>query len=265
MGRAISAEFRKLFTTRMWWGMAIAVMACGGLFAVLLGMVLHVSDEQQPMGAPTLTEFTLAQTVYTAGVAFGYVLLMVIGIMTIGSEYRHQTITGTLLAVPRRATMVFAKVIALLVFGAFYGVLFLLASVGLGAATLAARGQAVFPQPGELMRTYALVLLVLGLWALIGFGLGVLIPNQVAAMLVGVGVAFILEPILGLVVSQVDGGEKVAKFLPSYATQSVLGGTSDTTGGQSLLSWQAGAGVLVAYAVVFVAIGMFLTNRRDIT
>ena len=41
MGGAITAEFRKFFTTRLWWGMAIGVFVAGaglaGLFAAIAG------------------------------------------------------------------------------------------------------------------------------------------------------------------------------------------------------------------------------------
>lgn len=40
MGRAIKAEVQKMLTTKLWWGMAIAVFACGALFALFLGLIL---------------------------------------------------------------------------------------------------------------------------------------------------------------------------------------------------------------------------------
>ena len=58
------------------------------------------------------------------------------------------------------------------------------------------RGAEAFPSTA-ILRTLALSLLVLGLWALIGLGLGILIPNQVAALMIGVGVAWIVEPLAG--------------------------------------------------------------------
>ena len=90
-----------------------------------------------------------------------------------------------------------AKVVALLGIAAGYGVVSLLGSVSVGALVLNLRGAEAFPST-EVLRTLALSLLVLGLWALIGLGLGILIPNQVAALMIGVGVAWIVEPLLGL-------------------------------------------------------------------
>ncbi|NHN56404.1 ABC transporter permease subunit [Calidifontibacter sp. DB0510] len=266
MGTAIKAEVRKLLTTRLWWGMAIAVLAAGALLALLMASILNETPnpEQQAQGQPAMTPLQIATSTYTSGSAFGYVLLMVIGIMTIGSEYRHKTITGSLLAVPHRSRLIAAKVIALLAFGVLYGLIFLIGSVGAGATVLSIRGLEVFPEPGTLLRSLVLVLLVLGLWALIGLGLGVLITNQIAAILVGVGVAFIVEPLLGVLVSQVSWGESLAKYFPSRATNAVLQGYAQD-GSTNQLSWWAGALVLIGYAAIMVAIGTFLTERRDVT
>ncbi len=266
MGAAIKAEIRKLTTTRLWWGMAIGIVVLGAGIATLIasfGGGTSTSD-----GTPSETPLERASSVYTSGIGFGYLLLLVIGILTIGTEYRHKTITSALLATPSRVRLIGAKITALLIFGVAYGVLFLVASVGAGGAILAAKGEAVFPEPSTLSRTLALSLLVLGLWALIGLGLGVLIPNQVAALLIGVGLAFIVEPIAATILANVSWGETASKFFPSSATRAILSQTQGQNGDGSpvihVLSWWQGSLVLIAYAVLFAVIGTLLTKRRDI-
>ena len=114
------------------------------------------------------------------------------------------------------------------------------------------------------MRTLALSLLVLGLWALIGLGAGILIPNQVAAILIAVGAAWILEPVLGILLGLVSWGQSIAPYMPSQATVAMVGQVN-TSATVELLSWWAGALVLVAYAAVLAGIGSVLTVRRDVT
>lgn len=265
MGAAIKAEVRKLLTTRLWWGMAIAVFVCGAGLAALLGSISSSEPSQDAIeaGAPVMTPTEIAISTYTGGSAFGYVLLMVIGIMTVGSEYRHQTITSSLLAVPQRMRLIGAKIIALLGFGVMYGLIFLVGSVAVGATVLSIRGLEVLPDAGTVVRSLLLLLLVLGLWALIGLGLGILIPNQVAAILVGVALAFIVEPIIGAIASQTSWGETMAQYFPSQATSAVLGGYQGENAMR--LSWWAGALVLAAYAAVMAGIGSWLTQRRDVS
>src|SRR5699024_5390962 len=176
---------------------------------------------------------------------------LAVGVLQIGSEYRHKTITNTFLATPRRGRVMAAKVISLLGIGAFYGVVSLIGSVAAGATVLSARGAEVFPS-GEVGRTLLLSLLVLGLWALIGLGAGILIPNQVAALLIAIGVAWIVEPIAGAILSFWDWGADVARFFPSSATQAIVDGVNVGMGGEATnqLDWWGGALVLVVYAAV---------------
>lgn len=262
---AIKSEFRKFFSTRMWWGMAIAIFLVSALFALAFGFLFTMDQsgippEQQIGGDPT----QVANSVYTAGLSVAYLLTLTVGVMHIGSEYRHKTITSTFLATPRRFRVMGAKVISLLAVGAMYGVVSLIGSVGVGAAVLASRGSEVFPS-AEVGRTLVLSLLVLGLWALIGLGAGILIPNQVAALLISVAVAWIVEPLIGFGLQLFDWGGEVAQFLPSSATQAIVSGVDTSGMGMDQLSWWAGALVLMAYAALLAGIGTWITARKDIS
>jgi len=266
MGGAIKSEFRKFFTTRMWWGMAIGIFLCGAALAVVFALLVPGSRAQGPAGprAPGLGDPTMVSTVYTAGLSVAYLLTLTIGVMSIGSEYRHMTITSTFLATPKRVRVMVAKVTSLLGIGVFYGLVFLLGSVGVGATTIAAKGYSPFPQVGTITRTLALSLLILGLWALIGLGTGILIPNQVAAILIAVGAAWIVLPLAGLLLGFVSWGKPIVPYLPSQATSAMVGALNSDTSVQ-LLSWWAGALVLVIYATVMAGIGSLLTIHRDVT
>jgi hypothetical protein len=133
-----------------------------------------------------------------------------------------------------------------------------------GALTLNARGADAFPSP-ELLRTLALSLLVLGLWALIGLGVGILIPNQVAALLIGVGVAWIVEPLLGLGLRAWEfGSEHIAPYLPTQATNAVVNAVQNSPD-EVRLSWWAAAVTLALWAAVLSGIGTLLTVRRDVS
>jgi len=266
MGGAIKAEFRKFFTTRMWWGMAIGVFVCGAALAVVFALLVPGRPAQGPGSplAPGLDDPTMVATVYTAGLGVAYLLTLTLGVMSIGSEYRHMTITSTFLATPKRVHVMVAKVISLLGIGVFYGLIFLVGSVGVGATTIAIKGFSPFPEAGDITRTLALSLLVLGLWALIGLGVGILIPNQVAAILIAVGAAWIVLPLGGLLLGFVSWGKSIVPYLPSEATSAMVGALNSNTNVE-LLSWWAGALVLVAYATVMAGVGSALTVRRDVT
>lgn len=265
MTGAIRSELRKLFTTRLWWGMAIAVFVAGAAFAALFGFALTTPGGLGP-NTPTGSPTQVANSVYTGGLSVGYLLLLTIGVMQIGSEYRHRTISSTFLSTPRRLTAMLAKVVTLVVAGVLYGLVSLLGSVSVGALVLHLRGREVFPSP-EVLRTLALSLLVLALWALIGLGVGILIPNQVAALLIGVGVAWIVEPlaIFGISALWDWGREHVVQYLPTQATNAVVNAV--VQGGAQApgrLEWWAGALVLAAWAAVLAGLGIVRTVRQDV-
>jgi len=87
MGGAIKAEFRKFFTTRMWWGIAIPVFAISAIGSGLLG-ALTSSAGNAEIGLPPTSDFQFANTIYTSFVQFGYLFTLCIGVLMIGSEYR---------------------------------------------------------------------------------------------------------------------------------------------------------------------------------
>ena len=258
MIRSINSELLKFFTTRMWWGMAIAIVLAGAGFALLFGFIFTSDAATGGQGGPPpiTNDLDLARQVFTGGIGVGYLLTLAIGVMTIGSEYRHKTVTSTFLANPKRVQ----------VMGAMYAVLSLVGSVVTGGLLLTAKGHAPFADP-EIWRTLALALLVLGLWALIGLGVGILIPNQVAALLIAIGVAWIIEPILGAVLGITSWGGDITPYLPSQATSAMLSTSTGGFNGNTVqtLSWWAGALVLAAYAAVMAGIGSWLTVRRDIS
>ncbi|NHI20493.1 ABC transporter permease subunit [Phycicoccus endophyticus] len=263
---AIRSELRKFFTTRMWWGMAIGIFVGGALFAAFFAYAFTSDLAGQsggPGGMPTGDAEQIANSVYTAGLSIGYLLLLTIGVLQIGSEYRHKTITGTFLATPRRVRAMLAKVVALLVIGAVYGLVSLAGSVSVGAVVLGLRDVDAFPST-QIVRTLALSLLVLGLWALIGLGIGILIPNQVAALLIGIGVAWIVEPLASVLLGFWDwGAQHVVQFMPTQATNAIVNAVQDGSG-TARLDWWGGALTLTAYAVVLAGIGIWRTSRADI-
>ena len=264
---AIRSELRKFFTTRLWWGMAIAIFVAAALFSGFFAWALTQDLPEGaggPGGIPTGDATQIANSVYTGGLSIGYLLLLTIGVLQIGAEYRHKTITGTFLATPKRLRAMLAKVVALLGIGVVYGVVSLAGSVSTGAVVLRLVDADAFPST-EILRTLALSLLVLGLWALIGLGIGILIPNQVAALLIGIGVAWIVEPIAGVLLGFWDfGREHVVQFLPTQATNAIVNAVQDGSG-SARLDWWAGALVLAAYAAVLAGFGIWRTVRSDIS
>lgn len=194
-----------------------------------------------------------------------YVLTLTIGVLQIGSEYRHKTITSTFLTSPHRLTTLLAKAIAVTVIAILNGLVLLAGSVAAGAATMAAFGGDPFPD-AEVFRSMAMLLLVLVVWALIGLGVGILIPNQVAALLIAIGIAYMVEPMVTVGLQFWSwGAEHLVPFFPTQATSAVVNNINFFGPGAERLDWWAGALVLLAYAVILAGLGIWRASREDIS
>jgi ABC-type transport system involved in multi-copper enzyme maturation permease subunit len=262
LGTLIATELLKLRTTRVWWGLLITGILLAflnsGLLAGTAGLAL---GNGQP--SPPPTDPAMLRSIYTGGFANGYVVTLCLGVLGMAGEYRHQTITPTLLAVPSRARLVASKLVAYLVAGLAYGIVFIALGAVLGAVILAARGYPVGLGASDVVRSMVLAALGCAVWAVFGLGLGTLITNQIVALLTAIGFGVLAGPLLALALQAAHAGA-VAQYLPNQASAALVQGTN---GGfeQQLLPWWGGGLVLLAYGVLFAVLGTLLTTRRDVT
>ncbi len=222
MGTALRTEYRKLVTTRMWWVLLLAMAAYMAFLAAVMAFVLTQdpgaganpfaggqATDAQPLGAEQL-----AQTIYTLATSLGYVFPVIVGALAMTGEFRHQTITPTLLAEPRRTVVLVAKMVSSIAVGLLFGVVGTLATVGAGAGVLALLGEDPALSEPVVLRSAGLSVLALTVWTVVGVAFGTLLTNQVAVIVVLLAFTQFVEPILRVVMSQLDWAEGLAKFLP---------------------------------------------------
>lgn len=266
MNRLVSTEILKIRTTRSWWGMLIglAVITAGltALGALTAGMSL--APGAPPTPGPD--EPAVVRSVYTTGYGMAYVFALILGVLAVSTEYRHETVTPTFLATPRRARVVVSKLVAVVCFSILYAVVAQLISASLGAGIFTARGFDVALTEDDVPRALLLGVVGTAVWGVVGTGLATLIRNQIAAIVIGIGVTFILEPLIALALGLVSWGADVAKFLPGAASTALV--EIPLTGGPvsaDSLPWWGGLLVLLAYGAVLGGLGAALTLRRDVT
>ena len=271
----LRAEFTKLLTTRLWWILAVVLFAYIALTAGGLGAFFGAvaTGKIAPEGASAGGGFDLRQMgslpplIYSFATAVGYVFPVLLGALLTTGEFRHQTLTPTFLANPRRGQVLGAKSASSLVIGAAFGVIALIASVGAGALALSAFGVDTMLGDSDTWALFGRALLAMALWAAIGVGLGVLVPNQTAAIVIVLAFTQFVEPLLRLAASFSDVTAKIGEFLPGAASDSLVGASIFVASnpGASALDWWAGGLVLLGYAVLVTAIGYAITWRRDVT
>jgi len=263
MGSLIAAEFFKIRSTRLWWGLLLGAVLFTAFGAGFTAGFAGVEGGTGPGGEPLpgVESAELLRSAYGSGFSGAYIFALILGVTGMTGEYRYMTITPTFLGAPRRHPVVLAKLVAHLLAGLVYGVVCALVAVVVAGVII------VFFKDGALgltadgvPRAIGLSIVAVSLWTLLGIGLGTLIKNQIAAILTGVLIAFLIEPLLGALFSSLDW--EVGKFLPTSASTALVSGFS---GGAALLDWWAGGLVLLGYAILFAALGVALSVRRDIT
>ena len=248
MIRLIRAELTKLATTRLIYGLAAAMAA----FAALT-VAANILDRQgaPPLAADSFPMLVGGPVTLLSGAA------LLLGILGMAGEFRHQTVTQTFLVTPDRGRVVAAKLVAYPLAGIALALVILVFTAAVATGWLAAKG--ITP---SLLTANAIAwvlvgaVLAAGLCALIGVGVAALIRNQVAAL---VGVAVWVLVVEGLLMSLLNIPSSLAKWLPSAAAAAL------TNPGGGHLSRLAGALLLAAYALALAAAGTRLVVRRDIT
>ncbi|WP_237280453.1 ABC transporter permease [Subtercola vilae] len=264
LGHAIHAEFTKITTTRLWWMLALIMivyvaLVAGGLTAILAS----VGGSR----GPQITDAQRAPLIYSFGSSIGYVFPVLLGALVTTSEFRHKTLTPTFLAMPRRGRILVAKLVALTVFGGLFGVLAMASSIGAGSGVMALFSQDARLTDPAIWALAGRAVLAMALWCSVGVGLGVLIPSQVAAIVIVLAFTQFVEPILRFASGLTDVTAQIGQYLPGSASDALVGSsfyslTAPTVVG---LDWWQGALVLLAYAVVASFLGFFTSWRRDVT
>ena len=257
MSGTLRAELRKTTTTRMWWVLLICVVVLSGGYGAGVALL------QPSTGAP-FDDPGIIRSLYNGGNPVTRVLALMLGIATIGAEYRHRTLAATYLATPRRSRVLLGKAGSLLLFGLLFGVAGVVAGVAVSAPFVLINDGSFFFERGDTWRSLVLGAGSLALWTMLGMGIGILIKNMLVAMLVGITFAYLVEPILALV-CHLRNWELALNLLPTGATNAMLGITSPLLfASDDPFAWWQGALVLAAWCLIPAVLGMLSTVRRDV-
>jgi ABC-2 type transport system permease protein len=186
---ALRFEWVRIRTLRSTYWLTVLPLVLSGAVA---GVISYVSRDEpiQP---------DLAGVVLTGGSAFSplpftAVFMGIMGVFAFGHEYRHGTILPTLTAVPKRGSLVFAKALVIAVWALVLAVVSVLINWGLAKLLSGDSLPISSDQMGPALLGY---LGFVVLWGLLGLGLGSLLRNLPAAMVLLFVVPLVVEPLLG--------------------------------------------------------------------
>jgi ABC-2 type transport system permease protein len=261
MSDVLRAECRRITTTKLWWIALISIFVLSAGYAALPAVVALLQSRAGVVSSP-FTDPGIIRSIYHGGNVLSRILAMVVGIVAIGSEYRYGTLASSYLATPSRIRMLLGKSGALLIFGLIYGIM----AAGMLVAVpfvLANNGSFLLDRP-ETWRSIILGVCSIALWTLIGMGLGILIKNMVVALVVGVILGFLVEPVVS-VVFFLKRWDQLLNLMPSGATNAMLEITSPVLfAGQNPTPWWVAGLIVAAWCLLPALAGMLSAARRDI-
>lgn len=270
---ATRSELSKQLSTSTWWILALVLLLYIGSTAAGLGGVFAASASGALPGeaaAPALPGADIPPLIYSLATAIGYVFPLLIGVLMVTGEFRHQTLTPTFLATPRRGIALGGKLVAGVVMGIGYGLVALLSTMGPGAGILAFLDVDPALTEAATWTMAGRILLAFVLWVFIGIGVGVLVRNQVVAIVLVLAFTQFVEPIIRTVGAFVDGFSEVTPFLPGGASDGLVGASlyssmalTGAPGGFVPEWWLSGL-VLLGYAAVLLGAGFATSWRRDV-
>jgi ABC-2 type transport system permease protein len=250
----IRSEVLKIRSTQVWiWMLVLAVVFTG---LITLGTSADSVHQYKEFGQP-INYYDLFTTSTLAAFA-----LMVLGILGLTTEYRHKTITPTLLATPNRWMLLAGKVASYFVFSIIYSIVCITVNFAVAIIWLSAKdvpleyGHGV---AGGVVKAF-ISLVLLGIF---GLGIGALIRNQAAAMVFGI----LYFTVLNILLSSIPVIRKVWLFEPggaiaAFTSNGTITGLADDV---HVISPMAGLAVLVVWCVVILFAGATVSLNRDVS
>jgi len=229
----LGAELLKLRTTRTFFTL-IALAVALSLLVVVLTLLL--TDEIAPEDLRNL---------FTADFTGLFILLL--GVIGMAGEWRHRTITSTVLAAPRRLKLLVAKVLSYAAAGAVLSFIVTITIMIVGSLILSASGDDGVPF-SDLVDVLWRNLLVAALLGALGVCIGALVRNQIVAIVGLLVASFALEPTLFALAPEVGRFSPLIGAPSAVAEVPPLGEPTD-----DLLAPFAGVIVMLGWIGLFFA------------
>lgn len=235
----IRGEAIKMRSTRTAIGFTIAGVA----LTLLVVLVSTLADEPSTVSAKR-DAITVAPI---------FVLFVVFGVVGATGEYRHRTVAPAVLIAPDRLRLLSARALAYAVTAAGVALVMLVVSFAIGIPLMAGNeGEALaFADYAGLLGGG---LLSAALGGMLGVGFGALVGNQVAGVVSVLVYLFVVDGLIGVAKSD----------LIPYT----IGTAAPALGGLNIdeaFGFLGSLGVLAAWTLLFMGLGLLRESRREVT
>jgi ABC-2 type transport system permease protein len=240
---AVAIELERAWRTRTMWALTGALIFVAGIVAF--------GASQRAHAATGVLTSDFEMRLVLNGVPALRIFVILMGILSVTSEYHHGDVVWRYLAEPSRTVLVAAKAMTNATVGAILGV------VALQLSILVTILQMDSPVPNLGLTTPAATQAIAGsvvslaLAGVLGVGIGAIVRNQTAAIVGTLVAVLLVEPLFTALVPA------VAAYLPNAAASAASGGA----GGPQ---WVTGLLATVVYATVAIIAGATVCKRRDV-
>jgi ABC-type transport system involved in multi-copper enzyme maturation permease subunit len=245
----VRSELLKVRTTRGWWAYLI----------VLVGLVGIGTAAEVGSRSPDERNGLEFQLLLVDLIGITSLLAIILGITIVTTEFRHGTITPTVLATPSRERVLAGKAVAGVLVAVFFAVLAVAVIVVVAAIWVNIDGGELALLDGDVFERAGKTLFGVVLWLLMGLAIGSVVHNQVAALVGTLLWIFLVETLIVGLLGLLDI-DAVAEYLPFHAIDG-----ADGTGGDNLLDYGPALAVTLGWIVLLGAAGLVRTRRRDLT
>ena len=228
----VRSELLKIRTTRGWWAYLIVLVGLVGI-----GSAAEVGSRSVDERSGLDFQFALVDLVGIASL-----LAIILGITIVTTEFRHGTITPTLLATPGRERMLAGKAIAGVLVAIFFAVLAFAVIGTVAAVWVSIDGGDLQLADSDVAARAVKTLVGVVLWLLLGVVIGAVVQSQVAALVGTLVWLFLVETLLvGLSRSSTPTASPSTCPSTRSTAPTAVGATTCSTTGLRLPSRAAGS------------------------
>jgi ABC-2 type transport system permease protein len=274
---SVAAQCLILFKRTSTWILMGVWLLLGMMFSYLLPYLTYRGGVEGPVW-PSLSPMLpqgLVENLLAGFPFFGGVFALMLGVLSVGSDYGWDTLKTLLTQRSGRLRVLFAKLVAL---GAglvpFVLVIFIGGAVSSSAIAGAEGAPVEWPSVGELVRAFTAAWVVLAAWCALGVLLAVLSRGTALAIGLGILYTFVIEGLFSALAGEVGRLEPLVEYFlraNAYSLVVAMGVPTETLadngpggffgpfvdGTQALL-------VLSAYTGVFLLASAMVYRRRDV-
>jgi ABC-2 type transport system permease protein len=272
----------ELFRLRRWpafWVTVTAWLLLNAMFGYIFSFVTYTSGDSNFTNEGQSRADLLA-TIVPSGLAdqfpqgmplFGGAIMMVLGAIVAGNGYGWGTWKTAFLQGPSRVAIVLGSMAALVVLVVRIVAATFVADAGMSLAVAAAESQDVsWPAASDLLQSLGGGLLVMLMWSLAGYFLGVVARGPAVSVGLGLVWALVIEGLLRGVGTSLQVVDAFTHFLPGTAAGSLIGsivgvgGPDPTPGIIDTLSTTRALVTMAAWLVLLPLASVWLVRRRDV-